>query len=70
MIFQTANVTTIGSQTAGADGNVSTIEFIGGYNVYMSGTGIFYPDKMETQRKGVKVDINTSDNKRIQEGKR
>jgi hypothetical protein len=36
MIFQTANnVTTIGNQTAGADGNVSTIEFIGGYNVYV-----------------------------------
>jgi hypothetical protein len=55
MIFQTANNVNNWSQTAGADGNVS--EFIGGYNVYMSGTGIFYPDKMETQRKGVKVDI-------------
>lgn len=58
MSFQTApNVTTIGNQTAGADGNVSLFEFVGGYKTMMSGVGVFYPDGTETQRKGVKIDI-------------
>ena len=58
MAFQTAdNLTTIGSQTSGADGNVSRFEMVGGYKTQMSGIGIFYPDGTETQRKGVKIDI-------------
>ncbi|MNY06349.1 Peptidase family S41 [compost metagenome] len=71
MAFQTANnFTTIGSQTAGADGNISKVEFIGGHKLYMSGIGIFYPDKSETQRKGVKVDLEIKPTiKGIQEGK-
>lgn len=51
------NVTTIGSQTAGADGNVSTIEFPGGYKTWITGLGVFYPDGTQTQRVGVKVDL-------------
>jgi len=47
---------TIGSQTAGADGNVSRISYIG-FESYMSGTGIFYPDGTPTQRSGIKIDI-------------
>ncbi|QKJ62703.1 S41 family peptidase [Flavobacterium sp. M31R6] len=50
------NVTTIGSQTAGADGNTNEIEFIG-FKSLMSGLGVYYPDGTETQRKGVKIDI-------------
>ncbi len=71
MAFQTANnVTTIGSQTAGSDGNVSNIYFIGGYKLYMTGTGIFYPDNSETQRKGVKIDLEIKPTiNGIQEGK-
>jgi len=58
MSFQAGdNVTTIGSQTAGADGNVSTIVFPGGYKTWISGLGVFYPDGTPTQRLGVKVDI-------------
>lgn len=58
MCFQTANnITTIGSQTSGADGDISQVEFIGGYKFLMSGTGIYYPDGIQTQRKGIKVDI-------------
>lgn len=58
MAFQTAdNVTTIGSQTAGADGESTKIEYLGGFRTAISGTGIFYPDGSETQRKGVKIDI-------------
>lgn len=58
MVFQTGdNVTTIGSQTAGADGNVSYIPLIGNYKTLMTGVGLFYPDGTETQRKGLKIDI-------------
>jgi carboxyl-terminal processing protease len=58
MCLQTAkNVTTIGSQTAGADGKVSKVEFIGGFTSLISGTGIYYPDGSETQRKGITVNI-------------
>jgi hypothetical protein len=49
-IFQTANNVKQSDQTAGADGNVSTIELIG-YNMSIE---FFYPDKMETQRKELK----------------
>lgn len=58
MALQTAeNVTTIGSQTAGADGNVSLITLPGGFKTYMTGLGIFYPDGRETQRIGIVPDI-------------
>jgi len=51
------HVTTIGSQTSGADGNVTRFKMVGGYKTMISGIGIFYPDGTETQRKGVKIDI-------------
>jgi len=58
MSLQTAeNAVTIGSQTAGADGNVNPFEFLGGYKTQISGLGIYYPDRTPAQRKGVKVDI-------------
>jgi len=70
MLLQTSeNAITIGSQTSGADGNVSTIEFIG-FKSHISGIGVFYPDGTQTQRKGVKVDILVSPTiKGIQEGR-
>jgi carboxyl-terminal processing protease len=52
------NVTTIGSQTSGADGNVVVFNMVGGFKTQISGVGIFYPDGTETQRKGVKIDIH------------
>lgn len=58
MALQTApNVTTIGSQTSGADGNVSLITLPGGFKTYMTGLGIYYPDGRETQRIGIVPDI-------------
>ena len=58
MCLQTGDhVTTIGSQTSGADGNVSMIEMPGGEKTRITGIGIFYPDKTETQRKGIKIDV-------------
>lgn len=57
MLLQTGDsVTTIGSQTAGADGDVSHIDFFG-FKSYISGLGVFYPDGTETQRKGIKINI-------------
>jgi C-terminal processing protease CtpA/Prc len=58
MAFQTApDLTVIGSITAGADGNVSSIYLPGGILTLISGIGVFYPDGRETQRKGIKIDI-------------
>ncbi|MCD6011668.1 MAG: hypothetical protein K0Q79_1530 [Flavipsychrobacter sp.] len=47
----------IGSQTAGADGNVSRITLPGNYQVWMTGLGVYYPDGRETQRIGIKPDV-------------
>ena len=71
MLLQTApNAVTIGSQTSGADGNVSTIPFVGGGKCSMTGIGIFYPDGKPTQRVGVKVDIEVKPTiKGIREGR-
>jgi C-terminal processing protease CtpA/Prc len=47
----------IGSTTAGADGDVSTVPIPGGLSSYISGLGVFYPDKRPTQRVGIIPDI-------------
>jgi len=47
----------LGSTTAGADGNVSTIPLPGGLRTMISGIGVFYPDKTPTQRVGIVPDI-------------
>ncbi len=58
MAFQTAdNVITVGNQTAGADGDIVRFDYLGGFTTSISGNGILYPDGSETQRKGVKIDI-------------
>ncbi|MEO0788685.1 MAG: S41 family peptidase [Bacteroidota bacterium] len=51
------NTVIIGSQTAGADGNVSRIYLPGGLRTMISGIGVFYPDGTETQRIGIVPDI-------------
>lgn len=58
MCLQTApNAIVIGSQTAGADGNVSQLNIPGEFKSYMTGIGVFYPDGRETQRIGIVPDI-------------
>ncbi|RYZ27755.1 MAG: hypothetical protein EOP49_42045, partial [Sphingobacteriales bacterium] len=60
MMFQGARpCTVIGSQTAGADGNVTEVVLPGGYTITFSGLGIYYPDGSPTQRSGIKVDIQS-----------
>jgi hypothetical protein len=46
----------IGSQTAGADGNISTIYLPGRIRTIFTGLGIFYPDYTQTQRIGIVPD--------------
>jgi hypothetical protein len=43
----------MGSQTAGADGNISFVPFPGGFSSPFSGIGVFYPDGKETQGVGI-----------------
>jgi C-terminal processing protease CtpA/Prc len=58
MSFRTADdATIIGSQTAGADGNVSNFEVIKGVFTRFTGCGVYYPDGSETQRIGIIPDI-------------
>ena len=47
----------MGSQTAGADGDISYVPFPGGFYSPFSGLGIFYPDGKETQGIGIVPDI-------------
>ena len=57
MAFQVApKAKVFGSQTAGADGNVSEIILPGGFKTYMTGIGVYYPDGTETQQIGIKID--------------
>ncbi|THF52938.1 hypothetical protein E6C50_01655 [Flavobacterium supellecticarium] len=58
MIFKKVpNVIFVGSQTAGADGNMVSIKLTDGNALYFSGLGIYYPDGTETQRIGIKPDV-------------
>ncbi|WP_082461440.1 S41 family peptidase [Pedobacter sp. PACM 27299] len=57
MAFQSSpNVKVLGSTTAGADGDFSTIRLPGGISTGISGAGIYYPDGTPTQQVGVKID--------------
>ena len=47
----------IGSQTMGADGNVSIVYLPGNITAYFTGLGTFYPDYSPTQRIGIVPDI-------------
>jgi len=58
MAFRSApGAIVMGSQTAGADGNVSRIPLPGGHHTAISGIGVFYPDKTPTQKVGIVPDI-------------
>ena len=59
MVIQAAckNVIIVGSQTAGADGDVTGILLPGGIKTFFSGHGIHYPDGRPTQGIGIVPDI-------------
>ena len=54
------NAMVVGSTTAGADGNVSSIPLPGRLRTLISGLGVFYPDGSPTQRVGIHVDVSVS----------
>jgi len=51
------NAIVLGSTTAGADGNTSTITLPGNVQTKITGIGVYYPDGKETQRIGIVPDI-------------
>ena len=53
---QHPNAYTIGSQTAGADGNISYLTLPGSLYTYWTSLGISYPDTITAQRVGVRID--------------
>ena len=58
MAFQaTPRCTVVGTQTAGADGNISALVMPGGDFGYFSGLGVLYPDGTNTQRAGIRIDV-------------
>jgi hypothetical protein len=52
-----AHTVVIGSQTAGAFGDVSRLPLPGGLEVYFSGLGYYYPDGKKIQQIGIVPDI-------------
>lgn len=58
MLLQSGdNVVTLGSQTAGANGDLARFTFTPNSKSVLSGLGVYYPDRSETQRIGVKIDV-------------
>ncbi len=57
MAFRASGAVIVGSTTAGADGNVSTIPLPGGLHANISGIGVFYPDRKPTQQVGIVPDV-------------
>ncbi len=51
------NSLVVGSTTAGADGDVSSIPLPGNLSTMISGIGVFYPDRQPTQRVGIVPDV-------------
>lgn len=61
MAFRAAPRTVVvGSTTAGADGNVTSVPLPGGLATMFSGLGVFYPDKRPTQVIGIVPDVRVS----------
>jgi len=57
MAYQQApNTWTIGSQTAGADGNITMVQLPFDYKVILTGLGVYYPNDDETQQVGIHLD--------------
>lgn len=50
----------VGSQTAGADGNIVQVVLPGGVETYYSGVGVYYPDGRATQRVGIVPTLRVS----------
>lgn len=53
----TGRAWTVGSHTAGADGNISSLDLPSGLSAIFSGLGVFDSQRRATQRAGIHVDI-------------
>jgi len=51
------NSVVIGQPTAGANGNVSEVPLPGGITAWMSGIGVYFPDRSPLQRVGIRPDL-------------
>ena len=56
-IQATSDAVLVGSQTAGADGEIIYVDLPGDFSARFTGNGVFYPDKRQTQRIGIVPDI-------------
>lgn len=64
------NAKVIGTQTSGADGNITAISLPGGITTIFTSLGLYYADGYQQQRNGVKIDsIVLPTIKGIREGK-
>jgi len=64
------NSKVFGTQTAGADGNISYLTFPGGLYTYFTSLGWYYADGYQQQRNGVKIDTIVSPTREgIRQGK-
>lgn len=62
--------TVVGTNSYGADGNISEIVLPGGIITYISGLGVYYPDGAETQKIGIAPDVRVNPTiKGIKEGR-
>lgn len=60
----------IGSQTTWTDGGVSRFDIIKSIRTLFTGFGVFYPNKVETQWKGIRIDVIVKETiKGIMEGR-
>jgi hypothetical protein len=50
----------VGSQTAGADGNIANIKLPGQIETWITGIGVYYPDGTPAQRTGILPDIEVT----------
>ncbi|MBN8837125.1 MAG: hypothetical protein J0I09_07695 [Sphingobacteriia bacterium] len=61
MAYQKApTAKTLGTTTAGADGNIAHIMLPGSINTVVTGLGVYYPNGKKTQRTGIKPDIEVT----------
>jgi C-terminal processing protease CtpA/Prc len=58
MVYKTnPRAITLGTQTGGADGDITRLTLPGNVQITFSGLGVYFPDGSETQRIGIKPDI-------------
>ena len=60
-IQNSPSCTTVGEQTSGAVMNVTTFNMVDQSSIYFTSSGAFYPDDIEAQRNGLKIDYEVAE---------